>query len=200
LAIRYVFVLTILGLMLLGSFMQPASAQVQVSVGYLDFVHGQPPDPANFFTCGTFQPIFVGLNGCNPANQPLLDTGLIQVVNIANRQDAAVTIEQVTVVTEGNCAAKIFKIWGGPVDVPAQGFGTNVAVFLQTTDSANFDSSNCGLALDPVVILQVKIGLTQVSTQLTCVDGGRVLLGQNDAGEQGKNESTPFERIPCLQF
>jgi hypothetical protein len=212
---RYVlFVLATLGMILLSSFMPPASAQVRVSVGYLDNQHGgQPPleDRPRFSSFeGGFGQLVIGTiqsSISSPSLDPV-DSGVIKIDNIGT---GPVTIDFVEVVTQVGgppnlCPANgRFRIWEDPslplhlpISLIPQGpipvFRPASSLVLLQTANFNFDSSDCGLGQpNPVVIGKIKDG-----PQFTCVDLTGVLLGDKDAGAQGENESTPFSVIPCL--
>jgi hypothetical protein len=192
---RYVLVLATLGMILLGGFMPSASAQVKVFVGYLDNVHGafDPDELPLPFEDAAHMIISGGIT------TPGHDTGVIRFENIS---DASVSIDLVRVVTEGEdqpglppviCAARIFRIWDEFLPVTLAP-GEDLVLAATETEPPNFDSSDCGLRLDPVVIFKITGG-----PQFTCVDQSRVLLGREDAGQRGQNETTQYQMLLCTQ-
>src|SRR5262249_6133015 len=118
--------------------------------------------------------------------------GVIRLENVSN---APVVIDDVTVVTDrssppGQCPSNgFFTIWDNSLPLTLDA-GQNLV--LAETRNFNFDSSNCGLRRDPVVIFKILGG-----PQFTCVDEGRVLLGHEDVGNV--HETTSYQVIPCVQ-
>jgi hypothetical protein len=181
---------------IVGSF-APASAlhqhgflatprEVRVHVGYLNNLGGQP-DPA--VTPTPFNPDATTILVSSGAVTTPHDTGVIRFENGSN---APVTIERVTVVTDRECPSNgFFAIWDNMLP-PTLAAGANLVLAETDAANSNFDSSNCGLGLDPVVIFKIKGG-----PQSTCVDRGRVLLGREDV--TSTRETTPYQVISCVQ-
>ena len=152
-----------------------ASGQVIVYVGYLNNLTGQPSvsvTPTPFNPDATT--ILISSGGVTARH----DTG---VIRFENRTSAAVTIDPgLSVTTEGG----VFQIWNEflPITLAA---GQNLV--LAETQNFNFDTSDFGLGIDPVVSGSVN-GQT-----FTFIDTARVLLGHEDA--TNTPETTPYQEL-----
>jgi hypothetical protein len=189
---RHRFVLATLGMILLGSFMRLASAEIIVYVGYLDNIHG-PRNPAD--TPTPFDPDAITTSISSGGIEAPHDTG---VLLFANFGDALVTINHVRVVTEGGFFGQIWEDVSLPIHLPfTLGPRQNLVLAATVEDPSlpatfNFDTSDFGVALDPVVIVSVD------GTQFTCTDIGRVLLGREEGASTGGNETTPYHVLGVI--
>jgi hypothetical protein len=177
---KSVSLLVALGLVMLSSFTATASAQVNVYAGYLNNVTGQP-DPA--VTPNPFDPdANTTLISSGPVDSPH-DTGVIRFENLC---DMPVSIDPgLNVVTQG----ANFQLWDGSLPfvlAPGQN------LVLAETVNYNFDSSDFGLAIDPVV----SGSMDGVAFSFT--DTARILLGHEEIANTP--ETTPYGllgTIPC---
>jgi hypothetical protein len=172
--------LAALGLVMLGSLATTASAQINVYAGYLNNVTGQP-DPA--VTPNPFNPdANTILISSGPVDSPH-DTGVIRFQNLC---DMPVSIDPgLNVVTSG----ATFQLWDGGLPVVLAP-GQNLV--LAETVNYNFDASDAGLGIDPIVSGSVD------GTAFSFTDKARILLGHEDV--TNTPETTPYGllgTIPC---
>src|SRR6266542_4370413 len=125
-AMRQIPLLAIVGVILLGSFMQPASGEVIVYVGYLNNLDGQPAPsvtPTPFDSDATTTLLSSG------GITTLHDTG---VIRFENRTASPVTIDRgLRVITE----QRVFQIWGGFLPVV---LAPGKSLVLAETENFNF--------------------------------------------------------------
>jgi hypothetical protein len=174
-AMRHLSLLAIVGVILLGSFRQPASGEVIVYVGYLNNLDGQPAPsvtPTPFDSDATT--ILISSGGVTTPH----DTG---VIRFENRTGAAVTIDRgLSVTTEQN----VFQIWDEFLPIT---LAPRQNLVLAETVNFNFDTSDFGLNIHPVVSGRIN------GERFTFIDTDRVLLGREDAGAREENETTPYQ-------
>jgi subtilisin family serine protease len=152
-----------------------AAPGVIVYVGYLDNVHGtqNPVDIPTPFDPDA-QTILISTGGVDT----LHDTG---VIRFENRTEVPVIIDSGLQVI---CAQGIFQLWDSFLPITLAP-GQNLV--LAETTNANFETSSCGLALDPVVSGSVN------GRAFTFTDTARVLLGCEDGSARDLNETTPYQ-------
>jgi hypothetical protein len=157
-----------------------AAPEVIVYAGYLDTVHGIP-SPADVPT--PFDPdintVLISTGGVDTQH----DTG---VIRFENRTVVPVTIDRGLSVTTEN---RFFQIWDDFLPIVLAP-GQNL-VLAETGNrlkgEENFDTSNSGLAIDPVVHGSVN------GRAFEFTDTDRVLLGREDNGDSNVNETTPYQ-------
>jgi hypothetical protein len=159
-----------------------AAPEIIVYAGYLDNVHGLP-SPTDIPT--PFDP---------DANTILLSTGGVDtqhdtgVIRFENRTAVPVTIDRGLSVTTEN---GFFQIWDDFLPVVLAP-GQNL-VLAETGNifigEENFDTSNSGLAINPVVRSSVN------GRAFEFTDTARVLLGREDSGASNVNETTPYQLL-----
>jgi hypothetical protein len=155
--------------------------EVLVHVGYLDNEHGtrNPADtPTPFDPDATT--ILISSGGVDTPH----DTG---VLRFENRTSAPVTIDRgLQVTTEGG----VFQLWDDSLPITLAP-GQNLV--LAETANFNFDTSDFGLGSDPVVRGSVN------GRAFEFTDTARVLLGIEDAGASGGNETTPHQVLGRIE-
>ena len=172
---------TVLVIAVLQGIALTSKADVVVSAGYLNNLSGAPnpadvPDP--------FDPspstILIASGGVNAPH----DTG---VLLFQNQCPIPVTIDQgISVTTQG----AVFQIWDGSLPIVLAP-GQNLV--LAETANFNFDPSDFGLGINPVVAGSVD------GNAFSFTDTGRILLGHEEAGNTA--ETTPYGvigRIECV--
>jgi hypothetical protein len=105
------------------------------------------------------------------------------VIRFENRTNAPVTIDPgLRVTTEQG----VFQIWDSFLPITLAP-GQNLV--LAETENFNLDTSDFGLAMDPVVSGSVN------GRAFAFTDTARVLLGREDAAASGLNETTPYQEL-----
>jgi hypothetical protein len=159
------------------------SEQLIVYVGYLDNVHGTPRQAD---TPTPFDPDADTILISNGGTTAVHDTG---VIRFQNPSDAPVIINPGLAVTIGTTT---FQIWDQFLPIT---LAPNKNLVLAETGQAgefNFDSSNVGLGTDAVVSGSVN------GQPFSFTDVARVLLGRQDAGGRGKNETTAYQVLGTI--
>jgi len=112
------------------------------------------------------------------------DTG---VIRFENRTEVPVIIDPgLQVTTEQG----VFRLWDSFLPITLAP-GQNLV--LAETENFNFDTSDFGLAIDPVVSGSVN------GRAFSFTDTARVLLGREDAGSRGLNETTPYQVLGRIE-
>jgi hypothetical protein len=163
----------------IGSFSFDTCDGVIVHVGYLDNEHG------------TRNPALTPTPFDSDANTILISTGGVAtlhdtgVIRFENRTKATVTIDPGLQVTTEQA---VFQLWDSFLPITLAP-GQNLV--LAETENFNFDTSDFGLAIDPVVSGSVN-GLA-----FSFTDHARVLLGREDSGTKvpASNETTPYQEL-----
>jgi hypothetical protein len=152
-----------------------------VYVGYLNNLSG-PPKPADIptpFDSDTTT-MLISTGGVDTRH----DTG---VLRFENRTGVSVIIDRgLRVTTE----QRVFQLWDSFLPL-ALAPGQNLVLAETGIGEENFDTSNSGLGMTPVVSGSVN-GRTFAFT-----DTARVLLGREDAG--GSNETTPYQVLGRIE-
>jgi hypothetical protein len=167
--IRLLAVAAAVGLIALA---QPARADVNVYAGYLYTGTGQP-DPASIPT--PFDPssstILISTGGVDSIH----DTG---VLRFENNCEHSVSIDPgIKVKTSGGT----FQLWDFALPISLAP-GQNLV--LAETGEENFDTSDSGLLMDPIVSGSID------GVAFSFTDTSRILLGHEDVG--GPAETTPY--------
>jgi hypothetical protein len=170
----------------IANIVQVFAPEVIVYVGYLNNVSGTP-NPAD-----TPTPFDLA------ANTRLISTGGVatqhdtDVIRFENRTDGAVTIDRgLRVTTAGGtdaCPAIpcVLQLWDSVLPITLAP-GENLV--LAETVNFNFDTSNFGLAIDPVVRGSAN------GRAFTFTDKARVLLGREDTA----NETTAYQELGRIE-
>jgi hypothetical protein len=167
--------LTLVGLLLLGGLAPTAAADVIVSAGYLNNQTGPPipaniPNPFNSSATNTL----ISSGGVTTSH----DTGVLLFQNTGS---TAVTIDPgVKVVTQG----ANFEIWNGSLPFT---LGPGDSLVLAETANFNFDSSDTGLGIDPIVSGSIN------GKPFSFVDTSRTLLGHEEVANTP--ETTPYHLL-----
>ena len=166
-------------LLVLGNAGQVAAGvQVNVYVGYLNNLSG-PPNPGDIPT--PFDPSGTTLLISSGDSTTPHDTGVLRFENAGGTQ---VTIDPgINVSTQG----AFFQIWDGFLPIVLNP-GQNLV--LAETVNFNFDSSDFGLGIDPIVSGSVG------GIPFSFTDTARVLLGHEEAGNTA--ETTPDNLLGTL--
>jgi hypothetical protein len=155
---------------------------VTLYTGYLFNFGGSIPDPADIPT--PFDPDATTILISSGGVATLHDTG---VIRFENRNNGPVTIDPGLRVTT---AQAVFQLWDSFLPITLTP-GQNLV--LAETANFNFDTSNSGLSSDPVVSGSVN------GRAFSFTDTARVLLGRDDAGSRGGNETIPYQVIGRIE-
>jgi len=172
----------------IANIVQVVAPEVIVYAGYLDNERGTP-NPAD--TPTPFDP---------DAHTRLISTGGIAsphdtgVIRFENRTDGPVTIDPgLRVTTAGGVGACppipcVVQLWDSVLPITLAP-GQNLV--LAETVNFNFDTSDFGLAIRPVVSGSVN------GRAFSFTDTTRVLLGREDSGSMvpARNETTPYQEL-----
>ena len=154
---------------------------VIVYVGYLDNESG-PPDPAETPTPfdADANTILISTGGVDTRH----DTG---VIRFENRTGVPVIIDPGLQVTTEQA---VFQLWDSFLPLTLEP-GQNLV--LAQTALFDFDTSDFGLGMDPVVSGSVN------GRAFSFTDTARVLLGRDDAGAIGLNETTSYQILGRIE-
>jgi hypothetical protein len=173
----------------IANIVQVFAPEVIVYVGYLNNVSGTP-NPGD--TPTPFDPA---------PNTRLISTGGVAtqhdtgVIRFENRTDGPVTIDRGLRVTTGGgtdaCPATpcVVQLWDSVLPITLAP-GENLV--LAETVNFNFDTSDFGLAIDPVLRGSVN------GRAFTYTDTARVLLGREDHAT-ALNETTPYQELGRIE-
>jgi hypothetical protein len=162
--------------LVLAAFARPASADVIISVGYLNNLGGPPnaadaPNPFNPDPTTT-------LMSSGPMSSPH-DTGVLLFQNIGS---APVSIDPGLRVTT---AGGSYQIWDGLLPFVLE---PGKSLVLAETNNFNFDvSDDLNLSQDPVVSGSIN------GASFSFIDSARVLFGHEEAFSTP--ETTPFQQL-----
>jgi hypothetical protein len=175
---RLLLQLALVGVLLIGGSAPRAAADVIVSAGYLNN-QGGPPNPADvpnpFNSSATTTLISSG--GVSASH----DTGVLLFQNTGST--AVVINPGVKVQTQGGT----FELWDGSLPFTL-GPGKNLV--LAETANFDFDLSDSGLTLDPLVSGSVN------GVPFAFTDTARTLLGRDDIHES--QETSPYHQLGTI--